>query len=79
MSRPASGDEAVLAMARETIAADRTVEQLRQAQLVVLPLNCGLSLKQTAQILGVSPGWPRWAHAPEHDCGARARVSGTPS
>jgi hypothetical protein len=45
MSRPANGDEAVLAMAREAIAADRTVEQLRQAQLVVLPLNCGLSLK----------------------------------
>ena len=57
MSRSASEDEAVLAMAREAIAAARTVEQLRQAQSVVLPLDCGLSLQQTAQILGVSPGW----------------------
>jgi hypothetical protein len=44
-------------MAREAIVAARTVEQLRQAQSVVLPLDCGLSLQQTAQILGVSPGW----------------------
>lgn len=57
MSRPASGDEAVLSMAREAIAAAKTVEQLRQAQSVVLPLDCGLSLQQTAQALGVSPGW----------------------
>lgn len=57
MSRPASGDEAVLAMAREAIAAAKTTEQLRQAQSVVLPLDCGLSLQQTAQVLGVSPGW----------------------
>jgi transposase len=44
-------------MAREAIAAARTIEQLRQAQSVVLPLDCGLSLQQTAQALGVSPGW----------------------
>jgi hypothetical protein len=44
-------------MAREAIVAARTVEQLRQAQSVVLPLDCGLSLQQTAQIPGVSPGW----------------------
>lgn len=57
MSRPASGDEAVLVMAREAIAAAKTIEQLRQAQSVVLPLDCGLSLQQTAQALGISPGW----------------------
>ena len=57
MSRPASGDEAVLVMAREAIAAAKTIEQLRQAQSVVLPVDCGLSLQQTAQALGVSPGW----------------------
>ncbi|WP_051237065.1 helix-turn-helix domain-containing protein [Ottowia thiooxydans] len=57
MSRPPSGDEAVLVMAREAIGAAKTIEQLRQAQSVVLPLDCGLSLHQTAQVLGVSPGW----------------------
>lgn len=57
MCRPASGDEAVLAMAREAIAAARTVAQLRQAQSVVLPLDCRLSLEQTAHALGISPGW----------------------
>lgn len=57
MSRPASGDEVVLVMAREAIAAAKTIEQLRQAQSVVLPVDCGLSLAQTAQALGVSPGW----------------------
>lgn len=57
MSRPASGDEAVLLMAREAIASAKTIEQLRQAQAVLLPLDCGLSLGQTAQALGVSPGW----------------------
>ena len=35
MSRPASGDDEVLANAREAIAAAQTVEQLRQAQAVV--------------------------------------------
>jgi hypothetical protein len=38
-------------MAREAIAAARTVEQLRQAQSVVLPLDCGLSLKQTTHFI----------------------------
>lgn len=37
--RPASGDEQVLMNAREAIASARTVEQLRQAQAVVLPLD----------------------------------------
>ena len=44
MSRPASGDGKVLLSARQSIASAKTVEQLRQAQLVVLPLNQGLSL-----------------------------------
>ena len=57
MSRPASGDDEVLANAREAIAAAQTVEQLRQAQAVVLPLDYGLSLADTAQVIGVSPGW----------------------
>jgi transposase len=57
MSRPASGDEAVLTKARAAIANARTVEQLRQAQAVVLPLDYGLSLHDTALVIGVSRGW----------------------
>lgn len=57
MSRPASGDATVLNKARQAIASAQTVEQLRQAQAVVLPLEYGLSLAQTAQAIGVSPGW----------------------
>ena len=57
MSRPASGDAEVLAHARQVIASAQTVEQLRQAQAVVLPLDYGLSLADTAQIIGVSLGW----------------------
>ena len=57
MSRPASGDAKVLKSARQAIASAQTVEQLRQAQAVVLPLDHGLSLGQTAQVIGVSPGW----------------------
>lgn len=57
MSRLASGDDEILMIAREAIATARTVEQLRQAQAVVLPLDYGLSLADTAQVIGVSPGW----------------------
>ncbi len=57
MSRPASGDEEVLMRAREAIASARTVEQLRQAQAVLLPLDYAMSLADTAQVIGVSPGW----------------------
>ena len=57
MSRPASGDDEVLMSAREAIASAQTVEQLRQAQAVVLPVDFGLSLADTAQVIGVSPGW----------------------
>lgn len=57
MSRPASGDHSVLIKAREAIATARTVQQLRQAQAVVLPLDYAMSLADTAQVIGVSPGW----------------------
>ena len=43
MSHPASEDDEV-ANAREAIVAAQTVEQLRQAHAVVLPLAYGLSL-----------------------------------
>lgn len=57
MSRPASGDDKVLMSARRAITSAQTVEQLRQAQAVVLPLDHGLSLAETAQVIGVSLGW----------------------
>lgn len=57
MSRPASGDTDVLLKARQAIASATTVEQLRQAQAVVLPLDYALNLADTAQVIGVSPGW----------------------
>ena len=57
MSRPASGDDEILLSARRAIASAKTLEQLRQAQAVVLPLDHGLSLVDTAHVIGVSPGW----------------------
>jgi transposase len=56
MSRTASGEE-VLEQAKACLARAKTAEQLRQAQAVVLPLEFGLTLGQTAQALGVSVGW----------------------
>lgn len=57
MSRPASGNQETLQKAREAIATAQTAEQLRQAQAVVLPLDYGMSLADTAQVIGVSVGW----------------------
>lgn len=56
MARIARGSE-VLDSALQVIASAVTLEQLRQAQAVVLPLRFGLSLKETAQITGLSAGW----------------------
>ena len=56
MARPASG-RAVLAQAKAAIAKAQSVEALRMAQAVVLPWELGLTLSQTAAVLGVSPGW----------------------
>ena len=57
MSRPASGDDRILMNARQAIVSAQTVEQLRQAQAVVLPLDYAMSLADTAQVIGVSRGW----------------------
>ena len=57
MARLASGDEEVLVKARQAIVEAQTVEQLRQAQAVVLPLDFGLSLADTARIMGLSRFW----------------------
>jgi hypothetical protein len=47
MSRPPRGQE-VLDDALRALASATTIEQLRQAQAVVLPLQYGMSLEQTA-------------------------------
>ena len=56
MARTASGSE-VLEQAQQALREAKTVEELRQAQAVVLPLLLGLSIEQTAAALGVSIGW----------------------
>lgn len=53
MARPSRGKE-VLEKARESLSKARTADELRQAQAVVLPLEFGLSLEQTAVVIGRS-------------------------
>jgi transposase len=56
MARIARGQEHV-ERAMQVIANAVTVEQLRQAQAVVLPLRFAMSLEQTAEVTGLSVGW----------------------
>ena len=56
MSMMARGHES-LEQAKAQLIQAKTVEQLRQAQAVVFPLSYGLSLEQTADILGISVSW----------------------
>ena len=44
-------------MAQEMILRAKTIDELRQAQAVVLPLAHGLSLAQTARVIGRSVVW----------------------
>ena len=53
MARPATGREFVKA-AKERIASAKTVEALRAAQALLLPLEFGLSLEETATVIGLS-------------------------
>ena len=53
MARPATGNAHVEA-ARKLLKTARTVEEMRIAQAVLLPLDLGLSLEQTAQAIGRS-------------------------
>jgi transposase len=53
MARPRRGKE-VLEQAKGCLRAARTAEELREAQAVVLPLEYGLTLKQTAEAIGKS-------------------------
>jgi len=56
MTRMAGGSE-VLEQAKACLVKAKTIHELRQAQAVVLPLAFGLSMEETAQVLGVSKGW----------------------
>jgi transposase len=56
MARPAKGRE-FLAAAKESLAKAKTAEQLRQAQALILPLEYGFSIKQVADVTGISRGW----------------------
>jgi transposase len=55
MARQASGAEHVKA-ARQLLRMAKTPEQLRQAQAVLLPLELGLNMRQTADAIGRSIG-----------------------
>ena len=56
MARPASGS-GLLAEAKEMLAKAKTVEELRQAQALILPLEHGFSIEQVAAVTGISRGW----------------------
>jgi transposase len=56
MARPVRGAD-VLEMAQEMIVRAKTIDELRQAQAVVLPLAHGLSLGETAKAIGRSVAW----------------------
>ena len=56
MARIARGED-VVDSAMQVIANAVTVEQLCQAQAVVLPLRFAMSLAQTAEVTGLSIGW----------------------
>ena len=56
MARKARGRD-ILEIAKTYLSKAKTAEALRQAQAVVFPLAYGMSLAQTAEAIGVSPGW----------------------
>ena len=57
MKTRSKGTPADAVRAREALTQAQTVEQLRQAIAVLLPLDYGLSLEKTAQIIGHTPIW----------------------
>jgi len=56
MARPAQGKE-FLAQAKEMLKRAKTIEEFRQAQALILPLEYGFSIKQVADVTGISCGW----------------------
>ncbi len=61
MARAARRKE-VVQKAKDALAQARTVEELRQAQAVILPLEFGFSLEQVAMVTGISKGWACQVH-----------------
>jgi transposase len=57
MARPVTGDDEIIELAQIALTQATTIDELRQAQAVLLPLVHGLSLGDTAQIIGLSKGW----------------------
>lgn len=55
MARKVRGRD-ILEIARTYLSKAKTADALRQAQAVVLPLEYGMSLAETAKAIGVSPG-----------------------
>jgi transposase len=56
MARPFKGRK-FLEQAKLCLAKAKSADELRQAQAVVLPLEYGLSLRQTAEAIGKSTRW----------------------
>lgn len=56
MARPFRGHD-ILEQAKSCLAKAKSADELRQAQSVVLPLEYGLTLKQTAEAIGKSVRW----------------------
>ena len=56
MARKPTGIEA-LEQARHDLLGATSVEQFRVAQAVILPLELGISLARTAELIGMTPGW----------------------
>lgn len=54
-----TGDHGAMERARDALAKAKSAQQLRQAQAVLLPLEHGLSLEQTALVIGRSVAWTR--------------------
>ena len=61
MARAARRKE-VVQKAKDALAQARTVEELRQAQAVILPLEFSFSLEQVAMVTGISKGWACQVH-----------------
>lgn len=56
MARKPTGIEA-LEQARHDLLGATSVEQFRVAQAVILPLELGISLARTAELIGMTSGW----------------------
>ena len=56
MARPFTGNDETVEIAQMAITQASTLDELRQAQAVLLALLYGLSLEQTALAIGVSQG-----------------------